>query len=676
MSVKKWVMRDADKSVANALSEKYNIDPFIAYLLVARGVDSELAFSEFISESVKLVSPFNFKDMDKAAKAVKAAIVNNEKICIFGDYDCDGVTSTAILLSFLKKQGANVFHYIPSREGEGYGLNINAIDEIYKNKTDLIITVDNGISALEEAEYIYSLGMRLVVTDHHQPSQSLPRAEAVVNPHRKDNELEFCDYCGAGVAFKLICAISDENPDKLVDEYVDLVAIGTIGDVVPLVSENRVFVREGLKRINSNNPRCAVKVFKDINSDKLYSANDIAFQLCPKINAVGRMSHADAAVDFLMSSDYALCSEKFKQLCSENTNRQEEEKSILDDVFKKIEQNPEITSNRVIVIEGRGYHQGVVGIVASHIVEKYAKPAIIIGIDENSMARGSARSIDGFNIFEAISSCSDDIIQFGGHPLAAGVTLKAENIAAFTKHINEYALREFEIMPPQKLVIDCLLSPFYLSLDLVNNLKVLEPYGASNPQAVFRINNMKLNSVTPMSEGRHIRLELEKRGKIIRVVKFSSPFSEFPYAVGEYLNLAVRVTDNYYNSRRYLSVQALDIQLSSADTERYFKEKNEYELYIQTNKANKAMYPERSISAEIYRFLSAEGVYEYGVENLYFRLQNKLNYSQLMFSLRAFEESGLISIKGNKISVNRVNNKVKLEETGVLKALKEMICSE
>ena len=673
MAHRKWVLREADKLTANNLSEKFNIDPFIAYLLVARGIDSELAFSEFVSESVKLVSPFDFKDMKEAAETVNNSIRNKEKICIFGDYDCDGVTSTAILLSFLKKEGADVFHYIPSREGEGYGLNFSAIDEIKSKNTSLIITVDNGISAIDEAQYIYSLGMKLVVTDHHQVGDSLPKAEAVVNPHRVDNNLAFRDYCGAGVAFKLICAIKENSIAELVDEYIDLVAIGTIGDVVPLVDENRVFVREGLKKINYS-PRNAVKAFKAVNShEKIYSANDIAFQLCPKINAVGRMSHADAALDFLLSENYQECCEKFNQLIGENSNRQAEEKSILDDVFYKIEADESLVSNRVIVISGMGYHQGVVGIVASHIVEKYSKPAIIIGIDENGVARGSARSVEGFNIFEAIGSCSEDIIQYGGHPLAAGVTLEKDNIATFTKHINEYALENFDIMPPQKLTIDCKLSPFYLNLDLVNNLKILEPYGASNPQAVFEIERMKLISVSPMSEGKHIKLELERRGRIIRVVKFSSPFNEFPYSSGDYLDIALKVSDNLYNGKHYLSIQALDIRLSGSDDERYFKEKNEYELYLQTGRAEQKLYPQRNVSGDIYRFLSARGGYEYGFDNLYFRINSLASYAQMMFSLKAFEQSGLITITGEKIRLNPVHQKVNLEETEILKTLKEKI---
>lgn len=670
MAHKKWVLRKADRALANDFSEKFNIDPFIAYLLVARGIDSELAFSDFISEDVKLVSPFDFKDMKEAVETINSSLEKNEKICIFGDYDCDGVTSTAIMLLYLKSRGADVFHYIPSREGEGYGLNLNAIDEIKSKNTSLIITVDNGISAIEEADYIYSLGMKLVVTDHHQPSQSLPKAEAVVNPHRKDNHLEFCEYCGAGVAFKLICALEGGNIDKLIDEYIDLVAIGTIGDVVPLVNENRVFVREGLKRINTN-PKPPIKAFKDINADKVYSANDIAFQLCPKINAVGRMTHANSALEFLISDDYVECSERFKELLSENTNRQKEEMRILEDVNLKAAENPSLVLNRVVVIAGEGYHQGVVGIVASHIVEKYSKPAIIIGIDENGIARGSARSVEGFNIFEAINACTDDIIQFGGHPLAAGVTLKKENIEAFTQHINEYALNNFEIMPVQTLTVDSMLSPFYLSLDLVNSLSVLEPYGAANPQAVFGLNKMKLISVSPMSEGKHIRMELEKRGKIIRVVKFSSPYDEFPYSNGDYLDAAVRVTDNFFNGKHYLSVQAVDIRLSSLDEEKYFKEKNAYELYLRLGKADESLYPPRNICAEVYRYLSANRGYKFGIENLYFRLQDKLSFSQLNFAIKAFEESGLVSVLGDEIKMNDIKQKVNLEDTAVLKSLRE-----
>jgi single-stranded-DNA-specific exonuclease len=249
MAHKRWVVRDANKEKASSISEKFNIDPFIAFLLVSRGMDDDLSVSNFISDSFETVSPFCFADMQEAAFTIGDAIDNGERICIYGDYDCDGVTSTALLYTFLQNEGADVFYYIPSRDGEGYGMNVGAIDKINSMGANLIITVDNGISAVDEAEYIYQLGMRLVVTDHHQLGDTMPRAEAVVNPHREDNELSFKEYCGVGVTFKLVCAMYEGDVSDLIDEFIDLVAIGTIADVMPLVNENRCFVRAGLNKI-------------------------------------------------------------------------------------------------------------------------------------------------------------------------------------------------------------------------------------------------------------------------------------------------------------------------------------------------------------------------------------------------------------------------------------------
>lgn len=668
MSHKKWVVRDADKERASALSEKFNIDPFIAFLLVSRGIDDDLSVSGFLSQSYEMVSPFCFADMDEASFVIGDAVDNGEKICIYGDYDCDGVTSTALLYTFLKKEGADVCYYIPDRECEGYGLNMQAIDKIHDMGTSLIVTVDNGISAVDEADYIYSLGMRLVITDHHQIGESLPRAEAIVNPHRIENDLNFREYCGVGVVFKLISAMRDGETDELIDEYIDLVAIGTIADVMPLTNENRAFVRAGLAKIN-NNPRTSIKAFIDNNGSKKYSATDIAFQLCPRINAMGRMGDAGRAVEFLICEDEEDCAFKCEQLNLENTDRQETERKILDDINAKIAENPSLVDGRVIVIAGKGYHYGVIGIVASHIVEKYGKPAFIIGIDDDGIAHGSARSIEGFNVFEAICECSDDLIRFGGHPLAAGITLDVHKIDAFRKHINSFAIQKYPLMPVQQLVLDCKLSPFYLTLDLVDNLSVLEPYGAGNPQAVFGIYKMTLVSVTPLKEGRHIRLELEKKGRKIKVVKFGTSFDDFPYKSGDVLNLAVKVSKNLYKEKNYLSVQAVDIRLAGADDDKYFKEKNAYDLFKTAGRPDKSLYPSREICAVIYSYLKRNGGYNYNIDDLYFRLQDSVTYGQLMYALDAFSEAGLITIN-DRIEINKVEGKVKLEETSTLSALK------
>lgn len=672
MAIKKWVVRDADKEKASVISEKFNIDPFIAFLLASRGISDDLAVSSFFSDSYEMVSPFCFQDMEEATFVIGDAIDNGLKICVYGDYDCDGVTSTALLYSFLNKEGADVCYYIPDRSDEGYGLNLDAVEKMNAMGVDLIITVDNGISAVDEAERIYELGMQLVITDHHQLAPTMPRAEAIVNPHIPENDLSFRDYCGVGVVFKLVCAMAEDRLDDIIDEYIDLVAIGTIADLMPLTDENRAFVRAGINKIN-NNPRTAIKAFAKFNSKSSFSSTEVAFQICPRINAMGRMGDAARAVEFLVSEDYDDCTLKAEQLNVENTARQEKERQILADINSKIDSNPELLDDRVLVIAGEGYHYGVIGIVASHIVEKTGKPTFIIGIDENGIAHGSARSVDGFNVYDAISACSDDLIRFGGHPLAAGVTLDVDKIEEFRKHINEFAFENYSVMPAQELLIDCRLSPFYLNLDLVESLSTLEPYGASNPQAVFGIYNMNLISVTPLSDGKHVRIEVEKKGKRIKVVKFGTSIDDFPFKAGDVINLAVKISKNFYAEKTYLSVQAVDVRLSSADDERYFKEKNAYDILKIKGMGDTSQYPNRDAWAVVYRYLKANNGYNYGIDNLYFRLQNSVNYSQLVYSLKAFEEAGLISSNNTKISLVENPSKVDLETTNVLSNLKRKL---
>ncbi|MBR3149327.1 MAG: single-stranded-DNA-specific exonuclease RecJ [Eubacterium sp.] len=674
MAHKKWVVRRADKERVTALSEKFNIDPFIAYMLVARGMEDDLTVSKFLSSSFETVSPFNFADMEEAAFAIGEAVDFGEKICVYGDYDCDGVTSTALLVSYLRSEGADVFAYIPDRECEGYGLNKNAIDVISKKGASLIITVDNGISAIDEAEYIYSLGMRLVITDHHQLAEKLPKAEAVINPHREDNDLQFREYCGVGVAYKLICAMHEGDDAELLDKYIDLVAIGTIADVVPLLGENRSFVKLGLRKINEN-PRNSLVPFRNTANGKAFSANDIAYQLCPRINAIGRLGKAIDAVDFLLSEDKAECEEKYSFLTEQNAERQAVEKSILDSIDEKIKRNPKLISDRIIVIAGDGYHHGVIGIVASHILERYGKPTFVIGIDEEGVARGSARSVSGFNIYEAINACSDVLIKFGGHPLAAGITLDADKIDEFRRRINAFAHGAYDVMPAPELVIDCKLSPHYLSLDLVDNISILEPFGADNPSPIFGVYNMKVVQITPLSEGKHARLELEKKGKRIRVAKFGSSPESLPYKVGDKINVALRVSKNLYGGKTYLSLQAVDICLYGIDDDRYFKEKNDYENYRVSRKADRSLYPDRNTCALIYKYLKSNDGYDYSLDDLYFRLQKDVTYGQLMLAVKAFIQAGLITYDGG-ININSTTGKVDLEATQALSTLKGSIISE
>ncbi|MCM1284595.1 MAG: single-stranded-DNA-specific exonuclease RecJ [Acetobacter sp.] len=670
MAYKKWIVADADKEKASLLSEKLNIDPFIAFLLVSRGIDDELSASDFMSSRCAFSSPYSLKDMDKAVSRINKALELDEKICVYGDYDCDGVTSTALLYTFFESLGANVIYFIPNRLTDGYGMNFSAIDEIKQKNTDLIITVDNGISAIEEAEYIYSLGMELIVTDHHQVGEVLPKAEAVINPHRKDNNITFRDFAGVGVAFKLACAVYEGDVDELLDQFSDLVAIGTIGDVVPLKSENRGLVRYGLELIN-NDSRIGITALRQAagNADKILGAVDVAFQICPRINAAGRMDSAYNALELLISDYYEEARFKAEQLNLENAHRHEVENNIIDDIKNIISKNPELTDNRVIVLSGKGYHHGVIGIVASHIVSMYGKPAIILAVDENGEATGSARSIDGFNIFDAINSCADILTHFGGHPLAAGLGIMADDIDNFRIKINEFAEKNYPVMPVETLKLDCKLSPFYLNTELVDNLTALEPYGADNSQPVFGLYNLELLSVSPISEGKHIRLELQKKGKNIRAVVFRTTEDMFPYKTGDKIDLAVKLSKNLFKGKYYLSVQAVDYRLNGINDDKYFSEKSDYELFNIGCKNKTALYPSRENCAVVYKFLKQNNGWIYSDEDLYFALEQKITFGQLCFALKAFEEAGLIC-RNKIITLNKTTQKVVLDDTNILKSLK------
>lgn len=668
MAYKKWIIADVDKEKASALSEQFNIDPFIALMLISRGIESSAEVANFLASSYDFSDPFLFYDMERAVSAIEEAVDYGEKITVFGDYDCDGVTSTVLLYTLLKDMGADVDYYIPSRLNEGYGMNKAAIDKINENGTKLIITVDNGISAIEEAEYIYSLGMRLVVTDHHQIGETLPKAEAVVNPHRAENEIEFHDYAGVGVAFKLACAVYGDTEDMLY-QFADLVALGTISDVMPLVDENRAFVKAGIRLINSSS-RIGIEALKKAAGagDKKLTATDIAFTLCPRINATGRVDDAARAVELLICENEEDAAFKADQINIDNAHRQEIEQNIFDDVMLQIAENPDLAKNRVIVVCGKDYHMGVVGIVAAKVLEEYGKPTIIL-TEEDGLAMGSARSIDGFNIYEAISACSDMLDHFGGHPKAAGLGLPVADVDAFRMRINEYAVSAYPVMPVQSIQVDCKISPKFLNVELVDALSVLEPFGEANRNASFALMNLRVLSVTPMGNGKHIRLECEKKGKTFKISKFRCTVEDFPFAAGDYIDVVVKVSKNLYNGREYLSLQATDLKRHGNDDNRYFAEKEEYELFVLHKNNSENVLPSREDCSVVYKFLRQKKGWHYGFDELYFAL-NSVTYGKLKFALEAFSECNLIEYNEDDINICDVSAKVDLMNTPVIKKLK------
>ena len=674
MGHKKWVVEPFDKDLAAEISEEFNIDPFLALLLVTRGIKNYEDVDEFLNCELDLIDPFNIIDMDKAVQRIKTAIENNEKIAVYGDFDADGVTATAVVYEFLKSEGADVLYYIPNREGEGYGLNNDAIDNLHNQNVNLIITVDNGISAVEEAKYIKKLGMELVITDHHTPPEILPEAVAVVDPHRKDCDLFFRDWAGVGVAFKLITALYDGDVEELLLKYSDLVAIGTVGDIVPLIAENRSLVKFGLNMINLNQ-RVGLNAFRLVLNitDKDFTASDLAFLVVPRINAAGRMDDASRAVQLLTEQDLSDAEHWAALLNEANAERQSLEKEIVIDVENQILSDPELFKSRVIVVDGYNYHPGVIGIVASKIVDKFGKPCIIISTNDGEVSRGSCRSINGFSIYDALAYCKDELVRFGGHPLAAGLSINKKNINEFRRKINEYAVRNFEIMPLVQLKIDCKLSPVYITTELINNIAMLEPFGAYNSQPVFALLNMKLLSIAPVSDGKHLRLTVQKAGENYTVMLFGVTEKQFAYKIGDNLDIAVKISNNYYNGRNYINIHAVDIRLNGTQDDKYFKEKALYEKYLFNNLSNdglKNLIPYRDTCVKVYKFLLANNGYSYGIDNLYFRLQNDLTYGQLNISLTAFCQLGLINMNNEFITVNKTASKVDLDSAQILVEIK------
>ncbi|MCM1545129.1 MAG: single-stranded-DNA-specific exonuclease RecJ [Ruminococcus sp.] len=675
MSRKKWCVSSVDKDKASEISAEYGIDPFSALLLVARGITESEQIEDFFADDYAFSDPFEIKDMDKAVDRILSAIDGGEKIAIYGDYDADGVTSTSILFLFLEIIGADVTAYIPDRNAEGYGLNIGAIDKLHEQGISLIVTVDNGISAIPEAEHIAELGMDLVVTDHHKVGSRLPKAVAVVNPHRKDCQSTFKDFAGVGVAFKLICALSDGEHEEALDSFADLVTIGTIGDVVPLIGENRALVKYGLRKIN-NGASCGLDTLREscINSGKRLNATSVAFSLVPRINAVGRVEKASEAFRLLISDS----SEEAVRLCEKieaaNAERQRLEHIITTEAENQLLEYPERIYDRVLVFDGQDWHGGVIGIVAARFVERFGKPCIIITSDGED-AKGSGRSIEGFSLYDAINSCSPMLTHFGGHTLAAGFGIKSADIDAFRKAVNDYA-KTVE-MPFAKVDIDCRLRPEFISADILPVIDSLEPFGAGNPQPLFGLFSMKLLGVQPIGGGKHIRLTLSRNNTNITALKFGVSADKFPYVKDDVIDLAVRLERNEYMGEVKASIYIKDIRMSGTDDEKYLKSVRLYEKIKRGDRLlqKEAAFaiPDRKFVAEVYRFICANGGWCFDTDVLCYRLGDSgANACKVLVSIDVLCELGIFKRQGEEITVANTSVKVNLDDSELLRYLKSL----
>lgn len=674
MSRKKWVLPKTDKERAMEVSEKYNLDPLAASLLISRGIDNEKDIKDFCSESTSLSDPFELADMDKAVIVITEALHSGEKITIFGDYDADGVTATAVLHSFLESQGANVDYYIPDRNTEGYGMNKTAIKKIADRGTNLIITVDNGISAIEESEYIYELGMHLVITDHHKVPDILPKADAIVNPHRIDNDIDFDEWAGAGVAFKLVCALSDsEEAQMLLDEFSDLVTIGTVADVVTLTKENRTIVKCGVDKINDSQ-RAGILALKKIAGveGKTVNSTTVAFSLVPRINAIGRMKHASLAVDLLLSDDYSEAENMAAALNDCNLDRQKTENEITLEALQQLQDNPERIYDRVLVFDGRDWHGGVIGIVASRFVDKFGKPCIVITSDGEE-AKGSGRSIEGFSLYDAINSASHILTHFGGHVLAAGFGLKDKNIELFRKIVNDYA--KTVKMPYPTVKMDFRVKPDFISVDILDTFTVLEPFGAGNPQPLFGLYNMKIDNITSVGNGKHFKLALSNGNANLTAMKFSTTVDEFNYRKGDIVNIAAKFERNEFMGEVRVSIHIKDIKDSFTDDEKCIDGKRLYEKIMRDEPLSQeeveTALPDRNEVAKVYKYIRFNESIPDDFEILCYRLNDDgSNYCKYMIAVDALSQLGLI-IKDNngRIRLSDNQGKVDLASAPILQKL-------
>ncbi len=675
MSRKKWLTAHIDKELAAQVAESHSLDPFTSLILVSRGITEYEDVEEFFDSDFCFCDPYLITDMDKAVERIEKAIEKFEKICVFGDYDADGVTATALMYSYLSSHGADVMYYIPDRVSEGYGMNCDAIDKLNQQGVKLIITVDNGISAVEEIAYAKTLGIETVVTDHHQVGDTLPDAVAVVDPHRPDCNLNFKDWAGVGVAFKVVCGLEKGDYSEILSDYADIIAVGTVADVVDLKDENRAIVKYGIAKINTC-PCNGINALRQVAGvgERALNAVGVTYSLAPRINAAGRIESAETALKLLISDNLATALDIAFQVDDCNRKRHELENEIMEAAVAHLEANTQLKYSKVIIACGEGWHHGVVGIVAAKLVEKYGKPAIVIAFDGEE-GTGSARSIDGFSVYDAIKYCDDLLTHFGGHTMAAGLGIKRENVNEFFLKINEYANSINNVTPT--LMLDCKLNPAYIDASLVESLEMLEPFGAGNAQPLFGIFGVTIESIRPVGEGKHLRLTFSKGNTQFIAMKFSTTLSDFPFIEKDVVDLAVRIDKNEFRGEVKASVQIRDMRFSGVDEENLFKSQALYEKYrygdALTSHEARFLTPSREFLLGVYGLLKQYKVWNFDIETLTYRAKCPIErYCTMLVSIDVLCELELLKQENGQLIFDGEGKKADLSQSKILNNLNKL----
>lgn len=557
---KKWELNESNEELVNKISSEFNVSKLVASIIANKGLTSSEEIEVFLNPRRNdFHNPFLMPDMEIAVDRVIKAIQNNEKVAIYGDYDVDGITSSTVLKRYLDERGLYADIYIPNRLSEGYGLNEKAIREIAETKHTLIITVDCGITGNKEIELAKSLGIETVVTDHHEPTEELPKAIAVVDCKRKDNKYPFNGLAGVGVAFKLIQAISMKLEIKEEEylKYLDLVCVGTISDIVPLVDENRTISKLGLRLLNQTR-NIGLKVLLNSISCKKADSNTVSFGIAPRINACGRMGHEKEALELFLTNSVGEAERITQNLNNYNTERQTIEKKIFSEVQEMMESQEE-QELPCIVLAKDSWHHGVIGIVSSKITDMYFKPSLLLCYEDN-LAKGSGRSIPGFDLHEALEKCNKNIKQFGGHSMAIGITVEKDKFADFKKDIEEYAKEKniSSIVPVIK--IDGKIQLANINMQSIKDLELLEPYGEANKMPLFQVENIKIASIRTISEGKHIKLTLQEGNTIINAIGFNLGHLANGFIIGDKIDVVGTLEINSFNGLESLQINIKDLR--------------------------------------------------------------------------------------------------------------------
>lgn len=556
---KKWEYIAPNKELTAQIASKYGLSMLVAGILVNRGITQEEQIKIFLNPTRKdFYDPYLLQDMEIAVNKIIEIIESKGRILIYGDYDVDGITSIAVLKKFLDERGLNVDYHIPNRLNEGYGLKKETLEEIVKKNYDLMITVDCGISAIEEVDFANELGIKTIITDHHETLDEIPKAIAVVNPKRRDNVYPFRGLAGVGVVFKLIQAISIklglEEREYL--KYLDLVCVGTISDIVPLVDENRVITKLGLKLVEVTK-NIGLRELINISRYKKIDSSTVSFGIAPRINACGRMGHAEEALKLFLTSNIAEAKEITKKLEEYNQERQSIEKRIYTEALEKLKDEEEAKKDSIVLVS-HNWHHGVIGIVASKLTEQFYKPSILLSIEDGEV-KGSGRSIPGFDLHEALCKTSEYLEKFGGHEMAVGLTLKEANYDSFKKEF-EKLVEESNVAEFVPIInIDGQLQSKDIKKEIAKEISILEPFGEANKMPLILFKNLKIDSIRALSEGKHLKLTLKNENQWIDAIGFNLGSLSDEYQLGDKIDVVGTLEINEYNNNEYVQINMKDI---------------------------------------------------------------------------------------------------------------------